>query len=117
MKRKIYQDMLRWKHERKGDVALLIEGARRIGKSYIVEEFARNEYDSYLLIDFSKVSPQVLDFFNIYLDDLNTLFLNLEIYFKRKLTHEILTRRRRTPLSSSMKCSSVPAHALPSSIW
>ena len=86
MKRKIYQDMLRWKHERKGDVALLIEGARRIGKSYIVEEFARNEYDSYLLIDFSKVSPQVLDFFNIYLDDLNTLFLNLEIYFKRKLT-------------------------------
>jgi predicted AAA+ superfamily ATPase len=86
MKRKIYQDMLRWKHERKGDIALLIEGARRIGKSYIVEEFARNEYDSYLLIDFSKVSPQVLDVFNIYLDDLNTLFLNLEIYFKRKLT-------------------------------
>mgnify|MGYP003412147093 CR=1 FL=1 len=42
MKRKIYQQLLEWKRERKGDVALLIEGARRIGKSYIVEEFAKN---------------------------------------------------------------------------
>lgn len=86
MKRKIYQTLLNWKQQRKGDVALLIEGARRIGKSYIVEEFARNEYDSYLLVDFSKVNPQVIEFFNIYLDDLDTLFLNLEVYFRRKLT-------------------------------
>lgn len=47
MKRKIYQKLLDWKQNRKGNVALLIEGARRIGKSYIVEEFARQEYDSY----------------------------------------------------------------------
>lgn len=85
MKRKIYRQLLEWKRERKGDVALLIEGARRIGKSYIVEEFAKNEYDSYLLVDFSKVNPQVMDFFNLYLDDLDTLFMNLEVYFRRKL--------------------------------
>lgn len=65
---------------------MLIEGARRIGKSYIVEEFARHEYDSYMLLDFSKVNPQVIEFFNIYLDDLDTLFMSLEVYFKRKLT-------------------------------
>ena len=86
MKRKIYQKLLAWKQERKGDVALLIEGARRIGKSYIVEEFARNEYDSYILVDFSTVNPQVIEFFDLYLDDLDTLILNLEIYFKQKLT-------------------------------
>ncbi|MCB6973002.1 MULTISPECIES: ATP-binding protein [Butyricimonas] len=86
MKRKIYQKILEWKKERRGEVALLIEGARRIGKSYIVEEFARNEYDSYILVDFSKVNPQVMEFFNLYLDDLDTLFFNLELYFKQKLT-------------------------------
>lgn len=86
MRRKIYQKLIEWKKERKGDVALLIEGARRIGKSYIVEEFARNEYESYILVDFSKVNPQVMEFFNLYLDDLDTLFLNLELYFRRKLT-------------------------------
>lgn len=51
-------------------MALLIEGARRIGKSYIVEEFARREYDSYLMVDFSKVNPQVMEFFDIYLGSL-----------------------------------------------
>jgi len=86
MKRKIYQQLLDWKQNRKGEVALLIEGARRIGKRYIVEEFAHKEYDSYMLVDFSKMNPQVIEFFNIYLDDLDTLFLNLEVYFKRKLT-------------------------------
>ena len=51
-KRKIYQDLLNWK-ESNGQVALLIEGARRIGKSTIIEEFAKNEYKSYIMIDFS----------------------------------------------------------------
>jgi predicted AAA+ superfamily ATPase len=89
MKRKIYQKLLDWKQNRKGDVALLIEGARRIGKSYIVEEFARQEYDSYLLVDFSKVNPQVTEFFTLYLDDLDTLFMSLEVYYKRKLMPRI----------------------------
>ncbi len=54
MKRKIYDNLLKWKKDKQGSTALLIEGARRIGKSYIAEEFARNEYESYILIDFSK---------------------------------------------------------------
>lgn len=85
MKRKIYQQLLDWKHDRRGEVALLIEGARRIGKSYIVEEFAKNEYDSYLLIDFSRVNPKVIEFFDLYLDDLDMLFTSLELYGKKKL--------------------------------
>ena len=85
MKRKIYQTLLKWKKERRGEVALLIEGARRIGKSHIVEEFGHDEYESYILVDFSKVSPQVMEFFDLYLDDLDTLFQNLELYFRCKL--------------------------------
>lgn len=85
MKRKIYQTLLKWKKERKGEVALLIEGARRIGKSHILEEFGHDEYESYILVDFSKVSPQVMEFFDLYLDDLDTLFQNLELYFRCKL--------------------------------
>lgn len=86
MKRKIYNRLLDWKQNHKGDTALLIEGARRIGKSYIVEEFARKEYTSYILVDFSKVNPQVMEFFNLYMDDLDMLFMNLELYFKQRLT-------------------------------
>ena len=86
MKRKIYQQLLDWKHNRQGEVALLIEGARRIGKSYIVEAFAKDEYDSYILIDFSRVSSVVMDFFNLYLDDLDMLLSSLELYSKKKLT-------------------------------
>ena len=86
MKRKIYQQLLDWKKNRRGDVALLIEGALRIGKSYIVEEFARNEYDSYLLVDFSKVNPVVIELFDLYTDDLDALLARLELYGKKKLT-------------------------------
>ena len=53
MKRKIYAQLLDWKQNMQGRTALLIEGARRIGKSYIVEEFAKNEYKSYIIIDFA----------------------------------------------------------------
>ncbi len=86
MKRKIYAKLLEWRKNQNGDTALLVEGARRIGKSYIIEEFARNEYESFLLVDFSRVNPQVIEFFNLYLDDLDLLFMNLELYFKRRLT-------------------------------
>lgn len=98
MKRKIYQQLLDWKHDRRGEVALLIEGARRIGKSYIVEEFAKNEYDSYLLIDFSRVNPKVIEFFNLYLDDLDMLFTSLELYGKKKL----IPRKNPTDEASSL---------------
>ena len=54
MKRKIYDTMVRWKQESAGKTALLIDGARRVGKSYIAEEFARTQYRSYILIDFNR---------------------------------------------------------------
>jgi predicted AAA+ superfamily ATPase len=85
MKRKVYQKLLDWKQDRKGEVALLIEGARRIGKSYIVEEFAQHEYDSYILVDFSKVAPGVKELFDLYLDDLDSLFQRLQLYTKKRL--------------------------------
>lgn len=87
MKRKIYQQLVEWKEQRQGEVALLIEGARRIGKSYIVEEFGRNEYDSYLLIDFNKAPQMVHEWFDLYLEDLDTLFLYLSQHYHVKL-HE-----------------------------
>ena len=52
-KRKLYEEMLRWKNESNGSTALLIEGARRVGKSTIVEDFAKKEYKSYIKIDFA----------------------------------------------------------------
>ena len=85
-KRKIYDTMLRWKTERNGDTALLIQGARRIGKSTIAEEFARNEYKSYILIDFSKVAPEVNELFND-ISDLNYLFIRLQFIYQVEL-HE-----------------------------
>lgn len=85
-KRKIYDTMLKWKTERNGDTALLIQGARRIGKSTIAEEFARREYESYILIDFSKVSKEVSDLFAD-ISDLNYLFLRLQFIYQVQL-HE-----------------------------
>ena len=60
MKRKIYQQLHDWKRNRHGEVAILIEGARRIGKSYIVEQFAKEEYESYLFIDCKRLHDDVL---------------------------------------------------------
>ena len=84
MKRKIYNDILKWK-ENNGKTALLIEGARRVGKSYIAEQFAKNNYKSYILIDFSKVPKEILELFDNYLDNLNYLFTYLSEYFGVKL--------------------------------
>ena len=76
-KRKIYSQLLNWKQESDGKTALLVEGARRVGKSTIVETFAKNEYESYLLIDFNKASKAIKDLFND-LMDLDYLFLYLQ---------------------------------------
>ena len=86
MKRKIYNELLEWKNKRNGATAVIIEGARRIGKSYIVEEFAQNEYDSYLLIDFNKADKVVWEWFDNYLEDLDTLLMNLQIHYGVRLT-------------------------------
>lgn len=79
-KRKIYDRMLQWKQERDGKTALLVKGARRVGKSTIVEEFAKNEYDSYILIDFSSVSEEVTSLFND-LMNLDYIFLRLQAIY------------------------------------
>ncbi len=76
-KRKIYSQLLNWKQESDGKTALLVEGARRVGKSTIVETFARNEYESYLLIEFNKASKAIKDLFND-LMDMDYLFLYLQ---------------------------------------
>ena len=61
MKRKIYKILLEWKNRSAGTSAIMLDGARRVGKSYIAEEFAKREYESYLLIDFATVTKDVFD--------------------------------------------------------
>ena len=85
MKRKIYDTLLKWKRESEGRSAILLDGARRVGKSYIAEEFARNEYESYLLIDFSVAPKEVKGFFDDYLGDLDTFFMYLLNFYNVKL--------------------------------
>lgn len=83
-KRKIYDKFLEWKKNSDGKTALLVEGARRIGKSTIVEEFAKNEYESYILIDFTKASKEVLNLFDD-ISDLNYIFLRLQLIYHKEL--------------------------------
>lgn len=85
-KRKIYNKMLVWKGESDGKTALLIEGARRIGKSTVAEEFAKREYESYIMIDFAKASKEIRSLFDD-VSDLNYLFLQLQLQYKTDL-HE-----------------------------
>lgn len=77
MQRKIYNKMLEWKQSSNGATALMLDGARRVGKSYIAEEFAKHEYENHLLIDFTKISAKVKRYFNEYLEDLDIFFLYL----------------------------------------
>lgn len=83
-KRKIYDKIQEWKRESNGKTALLIEGARRVGKSTIAEEFAKMEYDSYVLIDFSVAPTQIRDLFND-MSDLNYFFLQLQLQYRTDL--------------------------------
>lgn len=85
MKRKIYNDLVRWKNEDAGCTAILIDGARRVGKSYIAEEFAKVNYSTYILIDFNRASKEITDLFLHYLNDLDTFFLYLSNYYNVKL--------------------------------
>ena len=85
-KRKIYNQLLEWQNESDGKTALLVEGARRIGKSTIVEEFAKNEYESYILIDFSEAANETIELFDD-VSDLDYIFLQLQLRYKVDL-HE-----------------------------
>lgn len=84
MKRKIYDSMQKWKEEN-GRTALLIDGARRVGKSYIAQEFAKKEYKSYILIDFNRAPAEITDLFVHYLNDLTMFFLYLSNFYGVKL--------------------------------
>ena len=85
MRRKIYERMIEWKNRSKGTTALLIEGARRIGKSYTVRAFAEREYKSYILIDFNDIDDELLDIFEHYLHNRDEFLLRLSVYFGVKL--------------------------------
>lgn len=84
-KRKLYAKMLQWKEERNGSTALLIKGARRVGKSTLAEEFAKNEYESYILIDFTETSNDVKELFDD-LSNIDDLLFQLQFYFHKQLT-------------------------------
>lgn len=91
LKRKIYNSMKKWKEKDASRTALMIEGARRVGKSYIAEEFGKAEYRSYLLIDFARVGNDIREIFEQELSHLDTFFLLLSEYFGVKLyEHESL---------------------------
>ena len=85
MRRKIYDKLVKWKNDSNGKTALLTYGARRTGKSYIVEEFAKENYKSYILLDFNRVPEEIKKLFDLYLDDLDSLFLYLSNYYNVKL--------------------------------
>ena len=78
--RKIYERMLQWKQEEQGQTALLIEGVRRVGKSTLAEMFAKNEYRSYILIDFNKASKETRSLFDD-LSSLDFIFLRLQAQY------------------------------------
>lgn len=87
-KRKVYDKLLEWKALSAGTSAVLLEGARRIGKSTIVEEFAKNEYDDYMILDFAKENKDVRNNFIENMDDLDTFFRNLFLLKGRSLKGE-----------------------------
>jgi len=85
LRRKAYDKLLSWKNECNGSRAILVEGARRIGKSTIVEEFAKNEYKSYILIDFANASDTVIDAFEKHKNNFDELFMILSLEYGTKL--------------------------------
>lgn len=85
MRRKIYNKLLEWKQESNGEYALLIDGARRVGKSYIVRQFAEKEYRSCVILDFNLVSKSIKDLFENDLDNLDRFFMYLSNYTGKTL--------------------------------
>lgn len=85
MERKIYRRLLEWKEKDKGSCALLLDGARRVGKSYIAEQFGKNEYKSYLLIDFAHMQQEVREIFENDKNDFDLFFNKLSAYYRTPL--------------------------------
>ena len=87
LKRKIYDQLLDWKKRSNGQTAMLIDGARRVGKSYITELFARQEYKSHIIIDFGNAPADILDLFQHESSDLDLFFAKLSAFYSTAL-HE-----------------------------
>ncbi len=85
MKRKIYNRLLEWKEKDNGNCALLLDGARRVGKSYIAEQFGKNEYKSYLMIDFAHLPQEIRSIFENDIDDFDLFFNKLSAYYRKTL--------------------------------
>ncbi|KAB7790214.1 ATP-binding protein [Bifidobacterium leontopitheci] len=85
LRRKMLDKLITWKRKANGREALLVEGARRVGKSTIVEEFGRTQYRSYILIDFARLPRDVRELFENQRDDLDTFFLMLSTYYRTRL--------------------------------
>lgn len=85
LKRKIYDQLVAWKNNSNGATAMMIDGARRVGKSYIAEEFAKAEYKSYILIDFGKAPKDILDLFINDSSDLDMFFAKLAAFYSTAL--------------------------------
>ncbi len=85
LKRKIYDDLLSWKHKNNGQTALLIDGAHSVGKSYIVEYFARQEYRTHIMIDFGNAPQDILDLFSYESSDLDLFFAKLSAFYSTML--------------------------------
>ena len=84
-KRKAYQKLLKWKSESNGSTAMLIEGARRVGKSTLALEFAKREYDSFILIDFANISPALASLVENEISNLDYFFSSLQVLTRAKL--------------------------------
>ena len=85
LKRKIYDELLEWKQKSNGKTAVMIDGARRVGKSFIVEKFAREEYKSHVIIDFGNAPQGVLDIFENDSADLDMFFAKLASLYSTRL--------------------------------
>ena len=85
LRRKIYDALLGWKQKSSGKTALLIDGARRVGKSYIAELFAKQEYRSHIIIDFGNAPRDILDLFENDSADLDLFFAKLSAFYGTRL--------------------------------
>lgn len=83
-KRKIYNELLQWKRTDEGRTAVLIQGARRVGKSTIAKEFVENEYETHILVDFAACSAEIRELFND-VSDLNRIFMRLQLEYSVEL--------------------------------
>jgi len=85
LKRKIYQKLLDWKKQSNGDSVLLVSGARRVGKSFLCEQFGKNEYKSMILVDFGNIAKEIIDIFENDSADLDIFFTKLSAYYRTRL--------------------------------